>query len=326
MQLKNRVSKMLAGCVAATCLLTGSVAASAAEMGAVDEPIKLAINEWTGQHITTKIAGEVLSRMGYTVEYVTAGYYPQMTALQDNTITASLEIWSSNIGELMTDAINSGNVVAIGDLGLEIGETWHFNNAAKEACPGLPDWKALKDCGKKLAVAETYPDGRLLDYPVEWGTTNVDRIKALDLPLKSVPGGSEGALVVEIKAAEEKNEPLLVMFWSPHWVTENIELHRVELPPYFDGCYEDASAGINPDMTYDCNWQGGHVDKVAWVGMKDKWPAAHAFLSSFQLTKPQQVPMLGAIDNRGEDLDTVVKAWVDANESIWRPWVDAATK
>ena len=27
-------------------------------MGAVDEPIKLAMNEWTGQHITTKVAGD----------------------------------------------------------------------------------------------------------------------------------------------------------------------------------------------------------------------------------------------------------------------------
>lgn len=38
--------------------LAGSV--HAADMGAVDEPIKLAINEWTGQHITTHVAGEML--------------------------------------------------------------------------------------------------------------------------------------------------------------------------------------------------------------------------------------------------------------------------
>ena len=86
----------------ATCLVVNAGLVSAAEMGAVDEPIKLAINEWTGQHITTRVAGELLTRMGYKVEYVTAGYYPQMTALEDNSITATLEIWTSNIGELMT--------------------------------------------------------------------------------------------------------------------------------------------------------------------------------------------------------------------------------
>ena len=34
--------------------------AQAADMGAKDEPIKLAMHEWTGQHITTHIAGKTL--------------------------------------------------------------------------------------------------------------------------------------------------------------------------------------------------------------------------------------------------------------------------
>jgi len=94
-----------------------------------DDPIKLAMNEWTGQHISTQVAGEILKTMGYNVEYVTAGYYPQMQAMEDNTVSATLEIWSSNIGEHYDNAIASGNVVEIGDLGLEPAETFFFNNA-----------------------------------------------------------------------------------------------------------------------------------------------------------------------------------------------------
>lgn len=312
------------GCAVAMSLSAG--AAAAEEMGAVDEPIKLAINEATGQHITTRVFGEILSRMGYNVEYVTAGYYPQMTALRDNSITASLEIWSSNSGELMVETLATGQVVTVGDLGLDTRETWHYNNAAKEACPGLPDWEALKECASLFAVAETYPDGRLLDYPVEWGTTNVDRLKALDLPYTSVPAGSEGSLIVEITTAEEKNEPLLVMFWAPHWLTAQVELFPVDLPEYFDGCYDDASAGVNPNATYDCDWLSGHVDKVAWVGMEENWPAAYALLTEYQMTNDVQVPMMAAIDANNEDLETVTKAWVDANQAVWQPWVDAALK
>ena len=48
--------------------------ATAAETGAIDKPIKLAINEWTGQHVSTHIAGEMLKSAGYRVEYVTAVY------------------------------------------------------------------------------------------------------------------------------------------------------------------------------------------------------------------------------------------------------------
>nr|NQU90983.1 hypothetical protein [Bacteroidota bacterium] len=49
-----------------------------------EDPIKLAINEWTGQYITTHIADEILKKMGYNVEYLTAGYYPQLIAIRDN--------------------------------------------------------------------------------------------------------------------------------------------------------------------------------------------------------------------------------------------------
>jgi ABC-type proline/glycine betaine transport system substrate-binding protein len=39
-----------------------------------------------------------------------------------------------------------------------------------------------------------------------------------------------------------------------------------------------------------------------------------------------QIPMMAAIDNRNEPLAEVTKAWVDANQSKWQPWVDAALK
>lgn len=326
MKLRFDKMKPLIPLAAIGVLLASTSLAPAAEMGAVDEPIKLAVNEATGQHITTRIGGEILKRMGYKVDYVIAGYYPQMTALQDNTLTASLEIWSSNMGEVMTDALNSGNVVKIGDLGVDPIETWHYNNAAKEACPGLPNWEALRDCADKFVVAETYPDGRLLDYPVEWGTTNGQRLKALGLPFKSVPAGSEGSLIVEIKAAEQKNEPLLLMFWSPHWLHDEVELHRLDWPAYFEGCYDDASLGVNPDATYDCDWLRGRIEKIAWVGMQEKWPAAYALLENYKLSNEIQIGMMTEIDANGQELEDVVAKWVDENEAVWRPWIEDATK
>ena len=38
--------------------------------------------------VTPGKMGEVLKSMGYNVEYVTAGYYPQLTAIRDNTISS----------------------------------------------------------------------------------------------------------------------------------------------------------------------------------------------------------------------------------------------
>ena len=308
----------------AALIWTGQV--SAAGMGATGEAIKLAMNEWTGQHISTHVAGEILKRMGYSVEYVTAGYYPQMQALEDNTVSATLEIWSSNIGEHYDKALASGNVEEIGDLGLVPVESWFINNAALEKCPGLPDYKALYNCAEVFANAETFPKGRFVDYPADWGTSNVDRIAAWELDYTSVPAGSEGALIAEIKGAEARNEPLVIMFWAPHWLFAAVDLTNVDLPPYEDGCHDDPAVGVNPNATWDCDWARGYIKKMAWTGLKDKWPAAHALLSAYTLTNDDQIPMMNAIDQEGNKLEDVVSAWVDANEAKWKPWVDAATQ
>ncbi|MEY8841153.1 glycine betaine ABC transporter substrate-binding protein, partial [Cribrihabitans sp. XS_ASV171] len=129
------------GLAAAT--LAGS--AMAAEMGAVDEPIKLAINEWTGQHITTRVAGRMLEEAGYEVEYVTAGMLNQFQAIADGDIHATLEIWSSNVSDEYAKKIDEGTVVEIGDLGLDAKEGIAYPAHVEEMCPGLPAWEALKE-------------------------------------------------------------------------------------------------------------------------------------------------------------------------------------
>lgn len=290
------------------------------------DPIKLTINEWTGQMTTTHIAGQILKKMGYNVEYVVAGYFPQLTAMQDGSVTAAMEIWTTNIGDAYDKAIATGKVVDIGSLGVTPIETWFYAGYMEEKCPGLPDWTALKNCPEAFATADTAPEGRLLDYPADWGTTNKDRVKALELPFVPIPAGSEGAIVAEIKSAFEKKTPLLVMWYRPHWVFGAYDLRMLKLPPYEEGCFEKAEVGVNPKVTFDCDFIRGDIRKVAWVGMKDKWPAATKLLSSLKLTDEEQVEMVTAIDQKGASLEKVAADWLASHEDLWKGWVAEATK
>ena len=137
--------------------LAGAV--QAAELGAVDEPIKLAINEWTGQHVTTHIAGEMLKAAGYKVEYTTAGYMNMYQAMADGELHAALEIWSSNVSEDYAKKVEAGTVTEIGDLGLDAKEGIAYPAHVEELCPGLPAWEALKECAGQFATAETLAHG-----------------------------------------------------------------------------------------------------------------------------------------------------------------------
>lgn len=299
--------------------------AQAADMGAVDEPIKLAINEWTGQHVSTHVAGEMLKAAGYNVEYVTAGYYNMWEAMGEGEIHAALEVWSSNVPDLYHNVKDAGGVVEISDLGLDAKEGFAYPAHVADLCPGLPAWEALKACAAQFATAETLPQGRLVDYPADWGTPGADRVAGLELPFKAVPAGSEGALIAELRASTEKNSPLLIVFWQPHWAMSAYDVQFVELPAGEDACYEDAAWGPNPNATNDCDFLPSRIFKTAWSGFADKWPAAYEILTNYKLSTEAQQPLMGAVDVDGGSVEDVVAGWMADNEATWKPVVDAAT-
>lgn len=311
--------------IAALALSTAlGTQAIAADMGDTGTPIKLAIGEWTGQHISTHMAAQLLEKMGYSVELVTAGNYPQHTALADGDLHATMEVWTNNAGDIYPKMKETGKIVDIGPLGLVTREGWMYPKHMEELCPGLPNWEALVDCKDKMITADTFPQGRILSYPADWGTRSADIIKAMALDYKAIPAGSEGALVAELKSADTQKTPLVMMFWAPHWVFADVEVGWVELPEYAPECDTDPAWGPNPNATGDCGVEAPETIKVAWSGFEETWPAAWAFLKEFQVDTSDQEAMMKAIDQDGQPIEEVVGAWVDANEATWSPWVDAA--
>ena len=298
----------------------------AAELGAVDEPIKLAINEWTGQHISTHVAGEMLKAAGYQVEYVTAGYMNMYQAMSDGELHAAVEIWSSNVSDDYAKKVEGGGVVELGDLGLDAKEGIAYPAHVAELCPGLPAWEALKDCAGTFATAETLPAGRLVDYPADWGTPGADRMTGLDLPFKAVPAGSEGALIAELRASTERESPLLITFWQPHWAMSAYDVQFVDLPVGNEECFNDPAWGPNPNAVNDCDFAPSRIFKAGWAGIEDKWPAAFEILTSYTLSVEDQQPMMGAVDVDGGSVEAVVADWMAGTEATWKPVVDAATR
>jgi glycine betaine/proline transport system substrate-binding protein len=310
---KGRTRYLISGLVAAVLAAASQGTAVAAELGAADETIQLAINEWTGQHITTHIAGQILESMGYKVEYVTAGNYPQFAGLADGSIDATLEIWMNNVGDIFPKVLQEGKIEDLGGLGLETREGWVYPKYMETTCPGLPDWSALTtpECVQALSSPETFPNGRLLDYPADWGSRAATIVADNALPLTSVPAGSEGALVAELESAAAAQKPLLMMFWAPHYALAEVEVAWVSMPPCKS---QDNEHCINPP----------EVHKAVWSEFAGKWPAAYAFLKDFRMDAAEQQTMMLAIDKNGEDIAAVTKAWVDANQAVWEPWVKAA--
>jgi len=321
---RTRAQSALAAAALALGLAAGP--AGAASVPESPDPIVIGKLDWTGQEITAEVAGEILRRMGYTVQFVQTTQVPLFQAVADGQIAAYLENWNQTSKKYYDEYTADGRIEPLGETGLVGQEGWYYPDYVAEKCPGLPEWTALKKCAEIFATPDTAPQGRLLDYPAEWTPDSGAWAKAWGLDLTAVPSGGEGSTAAEVKSAVARKEPLLLMWWEPTWLASIYNLKRVVLDEAGEGCKLGEAAGIKTKKAFDCHSKGIEIVKFGWPGLKDKWPAAHKFLKAYQITNEQQGPLAMAVETEGKKASEVAKAWVDANEAVWKPWVDQATQ
>ena len=304
-----------------TCVLATMLAATPALAAESDDPIKLTLHDWSGQLITTNLMGEVLKKAGYNIEYVQADYIAQFAGLKTGDLHVAMEIWETTGREAMEEATATGQVVNLGETGMQAIEEWWYPAYMKDVCPGLPDWQALNDCAQEFSTPETAPLGRYLGGPVTWGGFDDERVEALEMDFEVVHAGTDAALFAELESAYQRQAPIVLWVYSPHWAPSKFEGEFVEFPPYSAECYADPSVGVNPDAAYDCGKPRGPIWKVAWSGVAEKWPGAAKAIENFTVTNDEMGQMVSAVDLDGQTVEDVVAEWMAANEAKWSAWI-----
>ena len=282
------------------------------------EPIKIALSEWTGQHISAHFAANLFKELGHEVELITAGAVPQFAAFAEGSLHYQPEVWTNNVGEIYPKAVASGDIIVLGSLGLNPQEGWIYPPYMAEKCPGLPSYQALYDCAQAFAAADTFPNGRLITYPADWGTRSSDLVKLIEMPFKPIPGGSEGAMVAELKSAVAAEQPILMMFWQPHWLFAEMEMDWVAWDAPQGNCDES-----NQSRGQACGFQQATVDKIASKPFVESFPKALKVAEQMQLTNEVQNALIHEVDQMGREIEEVVAEWMAANEDIWKPWIEA---
>lgn len=293
----------------ALCAVMGSLPALAQAEDSKD-PIIIALHDWTGQHITSHIAGDLLKEKGYKVEYVTIDYLTGLTAMENGDVTFMSELWQTTAQDAMDASDKTGKTEKLGPLGPKAKEEWWYPIYMKEKCPGLPDWKALLKCGEAFSAPETAPKGRYLGMEATWGGHDPERIEALGLPFVAVDAGTEAAMFAELKSAYERKAPIILWVYSPHWVPSVFEGEWVQFPEYEPACYTDPKWGINPDKAYDCGKPFGEIFKYTSADTKTKWPGAYEVLKKLNIDGKELNLMVKEVDVDGKNLDEVVAAYV----------------
>ena len=312
-----------------TTALAGGVLAfapmSAMAMDSSD-PIIIPIHNWSSQIVMSHVVGQIFEGMGNNVEFVTTDSQAVYESVRLGDVTLELEVWEGAFGASFRAALEKGGLHDAGDHNAVTREDWWYPMWTKDACPGLPDWKALNECASLFKTAESGDKGMYLDGPVDWLKHGQERVAALDMDFIVVNAGSAAALWAHIGAAEADKKPIVVFNWTPNFAEAVWPGEFVEFPKWEEGCDKDPAVGPNPNALYDCgNPASGYLKKAAWDGMKDKWPAAYETLTKISFTNPQIAEMAKLVDTDGLEPEEAAEEWLAANEDVWKAWTEAGS-
>lgn len=291
-----------------------------------DQTIKLMIADWSSMAIDTEILNVILSTYGYKVEKVVADDTARYPGFEAGDLTIALETWQTTQNEVFSASLATGKILDMGELGPHAKEDWWYPAYMEEKCPGLPDWKALKNCAEAFSTPETVPKGRYLGAPVSWGGYDEERIKALDLPFEVVHAGTDAAMFAELKSAYERKAPIILWVYEPHWAPTVFKGSFIKFPAYEPACYSDPSWGVNPKAAYDCSKPEGWIKKMAWAGGEKIWPCAYDITRKFTMDGKELGQLVYEVDVNGRSVEDVAMEWAKKNEATWRSWAACAEK
>jgi glycine betaine/proline transport system substrate-binding protein len=313
--------------VAAACSDVSNDSGSGGSASAAGVPdnsgttVTLAINAWVGSEANVAVAKKLLEdKLGYTVETTEIDEFAQFPALSTGDVDATLEVWPSGHAKDYKKYIDGDNgVVDGGQLGV-IGQIgWWVPTYMVDANPDLATWQGLQGNEDMFKTAESGDAGQLLDGDPSYVTFDQPIADNLGLNLKVVYAGSEAAELSALDAAYQKQDPILMYFWTPHWAQEKYKLTMVQLPEVTSAC--EAAASDNADA-YACAYPEDDLYKAFNADLQSRAPAAFAFLSAMSYTNDDQNSIGLDISNK-MDPEEAAQKWIDANPDVWQPWVDA---
>jgi glycine betaine/proline transport system substrate-binding protein len=309
--LKKTVGAILAGIM----LTFGASTVSAADSSS---PIVIPTHNWSSQVVMAYVIGGIFESMGNNVEYVSADTQAVYESIRQGDVTISHEVWQSTFGKSFYAAMAKGGIIDAGNHDTvsleEVGvPQWVID---KNLCPGLPNWEALKNCKDVFATADSGGKGRILDGPQSWhGVEYTDRVEALlgDDWVVKFAGGAD-ALWAELAAAKKEGRGTIVFNWTPNF-TDKEGYAFIKWPPYYLGCRKQDGGDSK------CGSPIGWLKKAANYKFPKTHPAAYTAFSRMSFTAGHIGGMAALVDLDGMTHKDAGKAWLAANEDVWKPMI-----
>jgi glycine betaine/proline transport system substrate-binding protein len=303
----------LAGCGGATIEDESSDAASGGSGGDCGT-VNIAVNPWVGYEANAAVIAEVAeSELGCTVELKDLKEEVAWQGFATGEVDAIVENWGhEDLKARFIDdqqvAVEAGPTGNVGQIG------WWVPPWMVEEYPDILDWQNLNRYADLFETSESGGKGQLLDGDPSFVTNDAALVENLGLDYQVVYAGSEAALITAFRQAEQNRTPLLGYFYSPQWFLSEVDLQKVNLPEYTEGCDADPEAVA-------CDYPEYQLDKIVRADFADENGPAYQLIQNFTWTNDDQNTVARYITEDGMSSEEAAKKWVSENQDTVQEWL-----
>ncbi len=288
---------------------------SAAKGSAKCEQFNLAVNAWVGYEANAAVLAYVAEKkLGCTVTKKNLDEQVSWQGFSTGQVDAIVENWghAELTKKYITDQKVAQDAGPTGNVG-KIG--WYIPPFLAKAHPDMTDGKNLNKYADLFKTSESGGKGQLLDGDPSYVTNDEALVKNLDLNYQVVVGGSEAALIQSFRSAEENKTPLLAYFYEPQWFFNEMDLQRVSLPPYEEGCDADAAKVA-------CDYPPYKLNKLMSKEFADSGSPAADLIKNFNWTNEDQNTVSTYIAKDGMTPDDAAEKWIEDNQDKVDAWLE----
>lgn len=279
---------LLAGCT------SGNNGGSESQGGGANKTLKLAYVAWDSEIASTNVVKEVLeTKLGYKVEMLQVDAGPMWTGISDGSADAMVAAWLPTTHESYATEMEG----KFEDLGPNLNGT-----KLGLVVPAYMDVTSIEDLNDEVGAAV---DHTIIGIEPGAGlmmkTEEVMEKYSLSDNGWTLLESSSAAMAKALQDAYNKQEPIIVTGWTPHWKFANMDLKYLE----------------DPQLIYG---QDEQIHTITRTGLQEDHPEAYAFLDAFNWTPDDMAEvMLEIVD--GAEPEAAAKAWVEANADKVDAWL-----
>ncbi len=254
--------------------------------------VELSYVNWAEGIAMTNLAAVILEdEMGYEVELTLADVAPTFTSVANGSSDAFLDVWlplthESQMEEYGDDLVDLGASYEGAKIGLVV--------------PSYVEVDSIED----LNTYKDDFDGKIIGIDSGAGimSTTETAIDEYDLDFELI-SSSEAAMIASLKSAIDKEEPVVITGWRPHWKFASYDLKFLE----------------DPKGTYGASEE---IHTVTRLGLEEDMPEVYNFLENFlDLSADDLGDLMAAIEESDNNEKEVAREWKNNNMDKVNEWI-----